>query len=305
MGVTFQFEWEIALISFFQNILITYPILADGVTFLTMFGEAILSIILIGIFYWGCNKEYGKRLLLHVACSSLITFYVKNIVKRRRPYFDNEEVVCFRPADQSYDAMDIQAQGYSFPSGHATLASSTGVSLAREFNKTPLTVFCITMIILVAFSRFILGVHYPTDVIVGTAIGTLCVFGIDYLLSKYEKKKLYLIFALVTSTGIFFCNSLDFYTMYGMLMGFLVADLYEEKYVNFKECHKPLKILLRCAVGALIFVGTAEIIKFIAPSSIADGAEKVALLFRSMRYFVGTFLAFGLYPNLFKYNIFN
>ncbi|MBN8734911.1 MAG: phosphatase PAP2 family protein [Xanthomonadales bacterium] len=59
---------------------------------------------------------------------------------------------------------------YSFPSGHTLHAVSfTIVAVAWfPFLALPLIVFTV----LVAMSRVVLGLHYPTDVLVGVLIGT-------------------------------------------------------------------------------------------------------------------------------------
>ena len=61
---------------------------------------------------------------------------------------------------------------YSFPSGHTTGAFSLAVIIALYF---PMFGFItIPLACCVGISRMYIGVHYPTDVIVGIFIGTTC-----------------------------------------------------------------------------------------------------------------------------------
>lgn len=68
----------------------------------------------------------------------------------------------------------------SFPSGHAQLSAivylTLGVMLARSEPRRRLRVFwfllALLLTILVGCSRFYIGVHYPTDVMAGWAVGT-------------------------------------------------------------------------------------------------------------------------------------
>ena len=58
---------------------------------------------------------------------------------------------------------------YSFPSGH-TLHTVSFTSMLASFEPA-LAVIAAPFAVLVAASRVILGLHYPTDVLVGAAIG--------------------------------------------------------------------------------------------------------------------------------------
>ncbi len=60
---------------------------------------------------------------------------------------------------------------YSFPSGYTLHAVSFGIVAANSFPV--LTLPLILFAVLVAMSRVILGLHYPTDVFAGAALGTL------------------------------------------------------------------------------------------------------------------------------------
>ncbi|MCJ7688768.1 MAG: phosphatase PAP2 family protein [Clostridiaceae bacterium] len=61
---------------------------------------------------------------------------------------------------------------YSFPSGHTTGAFALAVIIALYF---PMFGFItIPLACGVGISRMYIGVHYPTDVIMGIFIGTIC-----------------------------------------------------------------------------------------------------------------------------------
>ena len=55
----------------------------------------------------------------------------------------------------------------SFPSAHATSSTAAAV-LLRRATRSPLP---LALVPLMATSRLVLGVHYPTDVIAGIAVG--------------------------------------------------------------------------------------------------------------------------------------
>lgn len=95
-----------------------------------------------------------------------------------------------RPRPEILDAVIIQG-GYSFPSGHSTVAMTlylTFMILFRKYIKNARTIkianiLCFSMIILIGFSRIYLGVHYVSDVIAGFSLGlvsTLTCYRIIY-----------------------------------------------------------------------------------------------------------------------------
>lgn len=90
--------------------------------------------------------------------SHLLVQGMKRLVNRQRP----SRQACIRCPDQ-----------FSFPSGHATAALAVALSYALAFPAfAPLLV---PFAMLVGWSRVILGVHYPGDVVVGQliAVGTV------------------------------------------------------------------------------------------------------------------------------------
>ena len=95
------------------------------------------------------------------AVGVLLYKLMKSRLVRERPYINHGAIQCgTAPLDQ-----------YSFPSGHTLHATSFAIMLSQfEPLWTPLLV---PFAALVAASRVILGLHYPSDVVVGAAIGTV------------------------------------------------------------------------------------------------------------------------------------
>jgi undecaprenyl-diphosphatase len=77
------------------------------------------------------------------------------------------------------DGRLVDAGGFSYPSGHAVSAAVLYVTLAlvgsRHFKgpgyRHMLVALAAVVTLLVAATRVYLGVHYPTDVTSGTALG--------------------------------------------------------------------------------------------------------------------------------------
>jgi undecaprenyl-diphosphatase len=105
----------------------------------------------------------GAVAALHMALTGaaglLVYKLIKNRAVRERPYITHSAIECASaPLDR-----------YSFPSGHTLHAVSFTVLLASYFPEwtAPLA----ALALLIALSRVILGLHYPTDVAAGAALG--------------------------------------------------------------------------------------------------------------------------------------
>ncbi|MFC6592684.1 phosphatase PAP2 family protein [Deinococcus lacus] len=69
----------------------------------------------------------------------------------------------------------VTEHGASFPSGHSTLAAALAtfcvLALWQTRWRLPVTVLAAAYALLVGYSRVVLGVHYPTDVLAGWLTG--------------------------------------------------------------------------------------------------------------------------------------
>jgi membrane-associated phospholipid phosphatase len=113
-------------------------------------------IIIIGILYY--ENLISVRQCAILAIAQIINITIKNIVKRKRPYHENDSIENLEKLKLDY---------YSFPSGH-TLNAFLLFYILRE-NGIVNNYFKVIPY-LVGLSRITLGVHYPTDVIAGALL---------------------------------------------------------------------------------------------------------------------------------------
>lgn len=156
------------------------PILTAFFTKFTLLGDHGLIWIVLGLVLLIPKKtrKAGVLVLASLLGSLLINnLLLKNIVARTRPY----EVI------DGLKLLIAPQWDYSFPSGHA--GSSFAAAMAM-FLKLPRRYGIPALIgaALIAVSRLYVGVHYPTDVLVGTLTGILIAVLMNVLLDKLYKK---------------------------------------------------------------------------------------------------------------------
>lgn len=296
MERAFWFTWEIDLIKNIQSIV--SPTLQKIFEVITFFGDVYAMILIIGFLYWGYKKELGKKVSLYAISALLVTTTLNNIVKRRRPYFDHKDIKCLKPRTSEGDPYDCLVQGYSFPSGHATDSITTYGVLSTKTKNLVLKISLYLFIILIGLSRIALGVHYPTDILAGWLISVIMVFVISKIDNKYIN---YLIIILLGIIGCFFSRSQDFYSAFGIAIGFITAFIFEEKYVNFKNTNNVWLMILRTICGVVLFLGLDTILKLPFSDSFLASKTALAFLVRTIRYAICSFVLIGIYPMCFKF----
>ena len=214
-GNTFFFPWEVSLMEWLQT-----HIGGAGISilsFFSSFGEEILLILLVSFVYWSYDKKMGRTVGLSAIMGVTWNPMAKNIALRRRPYFDHEGIKILRVVEPDADIYDIAAQGYSFPSGHSTNAATVFGALAVSLRRRWMTVVAIVIPLLTGISRFVVGAHYPTDVLGGLLLGFISVLLVQLLQARVQNTLLrYGILLLTAIPGFFYCKTTDYFTGMGL-----------------------------------------------------------------------------------------
>ena len=125
-------------------------------------GDGVFWYLLIAampLFMGAAGWRYSAQMLLTGAVGLALYKLLKRKLVRERPFIGLVGIECEMPP----------LDRYSFPSGHtlhAVLFTSMAVSQVPA-----LGLVLVPFAVLVALSRVILGLHYPTDVLVGAALG--------------------------------------------------------------------------------------------------------------------------------------
>ena len=130
------------------------------------------------LLYWCVDKKKGLYVLASVCVCRAFNAVVKLTACVYRPWIRDARIL---PAGDSIRT----ATGYSFPSGHTTMATGIYGGLASRYwaMRNPLVWVCLGLLALTGFSRNYLGVHTPQDVLVGLTLSGAILYGMARLFS--------------------------------------------------------------------------------------------------------------------------
>jgi membrane-associated phospholipid phosphatase len=123
---------------------------------------AVAGTLVYGLIKKNRNAQYNAyELCISIGTGVLITQALKYGINRQRP--------AERFPDEIFPAQ-IKI-GHSFPSGHTSLAFSSATTVALEYKKWYIVVPAYAWAASVGYSRMYRGLHYPSDVLAGAAVG--------------------------------------------------------------------------------------------------------------------------------------
>ncbi len=143
-------------------------------SFVTLFGEETLFIVLALVFFWCIDKKRGFFLLFTCFAGTICIQVLKMIFRIPRPWVIDPKFTIVESAREA-------ATGYSFPSGHTQCAAGLWGGIARSAKKRSVQIGGAALALLVGFSRMYLGVHTPLDVLVSLGIALVLIFGLYYV----------------------------------------------------------------------------------------------------------------------------
>ncbi|WP_406476111.1 phosphatase PAP2 family protein [Streptomyces sp. NBC_01615] len=141
-----------------------------GMEFVGEYGLLLAMVLLVLWCWWTVRRRGGEDAASSVAAlvwaplaagiAVLVNVPIRGFVERPRPFVDH----------QGLDVLVSGKTDYSFVSDHATLTMAMAVGLFVAHRKFGLV--GIGLALLEGFCRVYMGVHYPTDVVGGFALGT-------------------------------------------------------------------------------------------------------------------------------------
>ena len=135
-----------------------------------------------GAWATGADLRPAVRLVAAEGGALALTWALKQAVRRPRPYVALGGV---EARDRQFAGDDV-FDPHSFPSGHATAAFAVATSLSLSYPEWYVAGPALTWAALAAVARVWHGVHYPSDVLVGSGVGAASAVVVHLLLPRAD-----------------------------------------------------------------------------------------------------------------------
>lgn len=256
---------EQAILLFFEQL--RTPALTVFFGIFSFLGEGIVVGGVVLLLYWLIGGDFGEQLLVTALSSAGFNAMMKTGVARPRPYAAGK--VSRLDVDVPFFSTTDLGDYLSFPSGHAQASASALFAGSLRKKRAWMWAVSVLFLLLVCCSRLYFGVHYPSDVLMGTAFGLL-VAGFWNLIYRELHAYRYIalaIFALAVLLPLPLAPEGDYPTMAGLLSGGAVF-LPLASFLRYDGAPKKFRVrLLRLPVG-LLSVGAV----YAATSFFPEGA---------------------------------
>ena len=281
---------DMQILQFFESI--RCPFLTVVFSAFSLLGETVPLIVVICLLYWILDKKLAERLMLTSFTSLTLNSYLKGLVSRPRPYTVEGGVSRVELDSPLISTMELNPTE-SFPSGHSQLSAGLFFTGAFHFNKKWAWILFPLLTVGVMCSRMYLGVHYPTDVLVGATLGIAFAWIWEIIYKKFDKQKFAIagVFAAIFLIICFIFPSKSLAKNVACLLGIVIGIPLEHKYIKFENHKDAKKNWARAGMGLLCVA--AEYLLFSAlPIS--------GIIASFIKYFLLVMVAAVLVPYLFK-----
>lgn len=285
---------------------IRMPVLNELMLLITRLGEETAFLVIALIVFWCVDKKKGYYLMAVGFLGTMLNQMLKLACRVPRPWVADPDLTILEQAREA-------AAGYSFPSGHTQSAVGTFGCLAVTAERKWWRTVCIVLAALVGFSRMYIGVHTPSDVLVGAGMACLMVGLLKKPTLQGGNKQMKAVIAVMLAVSVVFLLYVSFskfpadmdvhnmesgtknaYTMIGCLTGVAIVYLVDRKFTDF-----PVKAvwwvqILKILVGLLLVLAVKEGLR--AP------LEWILPVYpaRAARYFLVVIMAGVVWPMSFR-----
>lgn len=281
---------------------IRMPGLNELMLAVTKLGEETAFLVIALIVFWCVDKKNGYYVMAVGFLGTMLNQILKLACRVPRPWVLDPN---FTILEQAREA----AAGYSFPSGHTQSAVGTFGCLAATADKKWWRNLCILLAVLVGFSRMYIGVHTPSDVLVGAGMACMLVALLKKPTVEGDHSRMKAVIAVMLAVSVVFLLYVSFwnfpsdmdahnmesgtknaYTMIGCLSGVAIVYLVDRKYLQFPVEAVWWVQILKIMVGLLLVLAVKE--------GLRTPLELVLPVYpaRAVRYFLIVIMAGAIWP---------
>ena len=251
----------------------------------TSLGNAEFYLLAAPAILWCIDYGIGARLGMLVLLSATLNVSIKDVLMQPRPC-DIRPEICIE-----------DASGYGLPSGHAQNAVVFWGLPARALHSGWVWAGAIGLIFLIGFSRIYLGVHFPTDVLGGWAIGALILTlylgtrsGVEGGLASLGTAPQILLALAVPAVFLAIDSNPEIVQAMSAFAGFGAGLALTHQYLHFDSGgpigQRAVRFLVGVVIVAVLYAGLSAIFP--------QEGEAYYLPFRILRYMtVGLWISFG------------
>ena len=286
---------------------IRVPGLNELMLLVTRLGEETAFLVVALIVFWCVDKKKGYFVMAVGFLGTMLNQILKLSFRVPRPWVRDPNFTILEQAKEA-------ATGYSFPSGHTTSAVGTFGSLAVVARQKWWRIVCIVIAALVGFSRMYIGVHFPSDVLVGAGTSLILIGLLKKPTLQGGIREMKAVIATMVAVSVVFLLYVSFwnfpvdmdphnmesgvknaYTMIGCLTGVAIVYLVDVKYLHF-----PVKAvwwvqIIKIVVGLGLVLAVKEGLR--APLELIMPVYPA----RAVRYFLIVITAGSLWPMSFAH----
>ena len=231
------------ILYFFESI--RMPWLDQLMQAVTELGSETLFLAAVLMLFWCVSKQKAYLLMAVGFLGTLANQFLKLACQVPRPWIRDPNFTIVESARAG-------ATGYSFPSGHSQNSVGTFATLAYSTKDRFLKGLCIAVCVLVPLSRMYLGVHTPSDVLVGSGMALICLSIFLPLFREDDGSRIPKILGVLAVLGVAFVLYTELwpfpedidprnlesavknsYTLLGALLGMIVVWYVDRSWLNF------------------------------------------------------------------------
>lgn len=259
----------------------------------TFLAEEKLLFLVVFAIYWGVDKRRGELLICSLFAAVALNGGLKDLVRRPRPFLTAgfEEARYVRMENLLVNTVHLK-DSFSFPSGHSQCAGALYGALALEAKSRRGRLLCLVAVVLVMLSRVYLGVHFPTDVLLGALLGVASALLATVVFRKWYRYRLWFLggAAALALVSLLQDYSIDTLKTTWLGVGCFLGMVAESRWVGFATDIPARRRWLRILVGLALAGTLLGALKLLLPAG---------EVFTGLRYGLLGLFAAGGWPLLF------